>query len=572
MPDMLDGWKFLAGLGIFLFGMFMMEESIKLLSGRSFKILIRRYTGTRIKGLLSGIISTAVLQSSSAVSLMVLAFVGAGLVTLINAIAVIMGAKVGTTITAWIVAIFGFKFKIETFALPLIGLGGIGLIFLSKSTRYVNISKLLISFGFLFHGLDFMKTSVEHLAAAIDIAALPTFGPFVFILAGILLTAIMQSSSATIAVVLTTLFSGIINFQAAAAMVIGANVGTTVTILLGAIGGIPAKKRAAVSSLLFSTGTATVVILLLPVIFWLILDLLAFTDNPVLGVALFHTLFNVVGAIIFFPLIPFMAGRLEKLFIEKKPVLARYIINTTPEVPDAAIAALRKEIQYQLHLSMLYTARKYHIGKPSHHRTNKKKQGGVGAGTAVQVGYADLGNLHSQIFAFYARIQAQPLDENEAIRMEPLMRASRSIMNATRNFKDIMDEINDIGNDEKAIMVSMYQNFITRLNAMENRVEHVMGSLENQTGSVSDIQVFLNNCFSSVEEEDKHFIQACSKAIAQKAIKETDVSRLLMVNRLFTQSCRMIVLSMQGIVKTPDAGHNPAGKSPEAVPVPNDMQ
>ncbi len=570
MFDMLDGWKFLAGLGIFLFGMFMMEESIKLLSGRSFKILIRRYTGTRIKGLFSGIVSTAVLQSSSAVSLMVLAFVGAGLVTLINAIAVIMGAKVGTTITAWIVAIFGFTFKIETFALPLIGLGGIGLIFLSKSTRYVNISKLLISFGFLFHGLDFMKTSVEHLAAAIDIAALPTFGPFVYILAGILLTAIMQSSSATIAVVLTTLFSGIINFQAAAAMVIGANVGTTVTILLGAIGGIPAKKQAAVSSLVFSTGTATVVMLLLPVIFWLILDLFAFTDNPVLGVALFHTLFNVVGVILFFPLIPFMAGRLEQLFIEKKPVLARYIINTSPEVPDAAIAALRKEIQHQLHLSMLYTARKYHIVKPSHHRANKKKQSSTSAGMAVQVGYADLENLHSQIFAFYARIQAQPLDENEAMRMEPLMRASRSIMNATRNFTDIMEEINDIGNDEKTIMVSMNQNFISRLNAMKNRVERVMGTLENQTGSVSDIQGFLNNCFFSVEEEDKQFIQACSRAIAQKTIKETDVSRLLMVNRLFTQSCRMIVLSMQGISKIPDTGQNPAGKSPGVIPP--DMQ
>ncbi|MFU8768183.1 MAG: Na/Pi cotransporter family protein, partial [Desulfotignum sp.] len=232
MADLLDGWKFLAGLGIFLFGMFMMEESIKLLSGRSFKILIRRYTGSRVKGLLTGIASTAVLQSSSAVSLMVLAFVGAQLVTLVNAIAVIMGAKVGTTITAWIVAVFGFKFKIETFALPLIGLGGVGLIFLSKSPRYVNISKLLISFGFLFHGLDFMKTSVEQLASAIDIASLPAFGPFVYILAGILLTAIMQSSSATLAVILTTLFTGIIDFKAGAAMVIGANIGTTVTILL----------------------------------------------------------------------------------------------------------------------------------------------------------------------------------------------------------------------------------------------------------------------------------------------------------------------------------------------------
>ena len=554
MLDLMDGWKFLAGLGIFLFGMLMMEESIKLLSGRSFKILIRRYTGSRVKGLLTGIASTAILQSSSAVSLMVLAFVGAHLVSLVNAIAVIMGAKVGTTITAWIVAIFGFKFKIEAFALPLIGLGGVGLIFLSKSPRYINISKLLISFGFLFHGLDFMKTSVEQLAAAIDIAALPTFGPFVYILAGILLTAVMQSSSATLAVVLTTLFTGIIDFQAGAAMVIGANVGTTVTILLGAIGGTPAKKQAAVSSLVFSAGTATVVVFLLPLLTWVILDLFAFAENPVLGVALFHTLFNVTGVIIFFPLVPFMASRLERFFIEKKPVLTRYIINTAPEVPDAAIAALRKEIQHQLHLSTLYITRKYKIDSPARLRTSKLKQAPDKAGLEKLIHYADLEQLHAEIFAFYARVQAQPLDENEAMRMEPLMRASRSIMNATRNFNEILGEINDIGNDEKAFMVGMHQDFMTRLATMKSRVETIMAAMASQTEiePKQDIQGLLNNYFFAVEEEDKQFIRACSKAVSRKEIREADVSRLLMANRLFTQSCRMIVLSMQGLTRKPD--------------------
>ncbi len=562
MLDLMDGWKFLAGLGIFLFGMFMMEESIRQLSGRSFKIMIRRYTGTRVKGLLTGIVSTAILQSSSAVSLMVLAFVGAQLVTLVNAIAVIMGAKVGTTITAWIVAIFGFKFKIEAFALPLIGLGGIGLIVSSKSPRYVNISKLLISFGFLFHGLDFMKTSVEHLAGAIDIAALPAFGPFVFILAGILLTAIMQSSSATLAVVLTTLFTGIIDFQAGAAMVIGANVGTTVTILLGAIGGTPAKKRAAVSSLLFSTGTATVMVILLPLLTWLIMDLFAFADNPVLGVALFHTLFNVTGVMIFFPLVPFMAGRLEQLFVETKPELTRYIVHTAPEVPDAAIAALRKEIQHQLHLSILYITGKYKLNPPASSRKNRSGQ--VSANTSNNLErpmrYDDLERLHAEIFAFYARVQAQPLDENEAMRMEPLMRASRSIMNATRNFTDILGEINDIGNEENPVMVTMHQDFMARLKAMRTRVETIIQAQSGQTDPVTvpDIQGLLNTYFFSVEEEDKQFIRACSKAVARKQIKETDVSRLLMANRLFTQSCRMIVLSMQSLARMPEPVHNPA--------------
>jgi len=192
-------WMFLAGLGIFLFGMHMMEESIRVLSGGAFKSLIRKYTGTRLRAIFSGIFSTAVLQSSSAVSLMVLAFVGAGIMNLVQAISVMMGTKIGTTATAWIVAVFGFEFNIDSFSLPLIGIGGLGMILLAKSPRYVNISKFLVAFGFLFMGLDYMKSSVDQFSEMIDPAVFAGYGIIVFALAGMVMTAVMQSSSATIA-------------------------------------------------------------------------------------------------------------------------------------------------------------------------------------------------------------------------------------------------------------------------------------------------------------------------------------------------------------------------------------
>jgi phosphate:Na+ symporter len=542
MFELLDEWKFLAGLGIFLFGMFMMEESIKLLSGRSFKTMIRRYTGTRLKGLITGIVSTSILQSSSAVSLMVLAFVGAGLMTLVNAIAVIMGAKVGTTITAWIVAIFGFKFKIDTFALPMIGLGGLGLIFLAKSPRYVNISKLMASLGFLFHGLDFMKTSVEELAVAIDLSMLPALGLWVYVVVGILLTAIMQSSSATIAIILTTLFAGVIDFRAGAAMVIGANVGTTVTILLGSIGGIPAKKQAAISSLVFNIGTAAVVLMILPVIFWLVLDLFEFSDNVVLGVALFHTIFNVTGVLVFFPLIPILAVYLERFCPEKRTVLAQYIVNTTPEVTEAAIVALRKEILNQLYLSIDYIAPRYQIEQ-------KQESGKTGYGNnhfkpEEVVTYEDLGRLHAEIFAFYARLQAYELNEHEAMHIELLMRSTRSIMNATKNFYEILPEIDDIGNDEKPFMIEAFQNFKDRLKDLRTIVEKVTAQPDD-----ANMTELLKQFFISVEEADKNFIRSCSKSVTRGIIREKEVTRLLMANRLFTQSSRMLVLSMQGLTR-----------------------
>ena len=144
MTGSFEFWKFLAGLGIFLFGMLMLEEALRILSGKAFRRMIRLYTNGRFRAIGSGTLVTAILQSSSAVSLMVLAFVGAGVMSMQNAIGVIMGSNIGTTLTVWIVAIVGFKMKIESFALPFIGIGGIGLIFFDSSEKPFQVCRLLL--------------------------------------------------------------------------------------------------------------------------------------------------------------------------------------------------------------------------------------------------------------------------------------------------------------------------------------------------------------------------------------------------------------------------------------------
>ena len=200
MNEHLDLWRFLAGLGIFLFGMHSLEEAVKSLSGKTFRRMIRSYTDGTLKAIGSGSLVTAVLQSSSAVSLMVLAFVGAGVLSMESAIGVVMGSNIGTTFTAWIVATFGFKIKIESFAFPLIGIGGAGLIFLRSYDKLMQSSKLLLGFGFLFLGLDHMKVSVEDLAQSFNLDQISGYGLWLYVLAGIIITALMQSSSASIAV------------------------------------------------------------------------------------------------------------------------------------------------------------------------------------------------------------------------------------------------------------------------------------------------------------------------------------------------------------------------------------
>ncbi|MCI5166222.1 MAG: Na/Pi cotransporter family protein [Candidatus Electrothrix sp. GM3_4] len=154
-----------------------------------------------------------------------------------------LGANIGTTLTAWIVAAFGFKIKISSMAFPMIACAGLISMVINPASKIFQLSRLLIGFGFLLLGLSFMKTSVEAYTQHVDLTSLVGYGAWLYLLFGILMTAVMQASAASIAIILTGLNSGLINFEIAAAMVIGANIGTTVTVLLGAIGGMPIKKR-----------------------------------------------------------------------------------------------------------------------------------------------------------------------------------------------------------------------------------------------------------------------------------------------------------------------------------------
>ena len=525
-----DIWLFLAGLGIFLFAMHMMEESIRVLSGAAFKSMIRRYTSTKPKAILSGMFSTAILQSSSAVSLMVLAFVGAGIMNLVQAIAVMMGTKVGTTATAWIVAVFGFTFNIDAFSLPMIGIGGLGIIFLAKSPKYVNISRFLVAFGFLFMGLDFMKSSVDQVSEFIDPADFAGYGIVVFALVGLVLTAIMQSSSATIAIVLTMLFSGVVTFQAGAAMVIGANVGTTVTVLLGSIGGIHTKKQAAFSQLIFTFSTAVIALILLPVITWLVMTVLGFQDNIVLGLALFHTLFNVMGVLIFYPLIPQLASNVEKWIREEVVHLSNYIHKTDPAISDAAIVAFRKEIICQLVLSLKFV--KGVISQQSR---------------SDQLQYADLMQYNADIFEYYTKIQSSELDEEELKTLDELLRASRNFMNMVKNIHESKDEILVLRHETETTHQTAYQSIQSRLMKLSDFSREIDPA--DSPGSLSDLKESVKKLHEYIEEADREFIRMCSTALSEPNFRKSESTFLLMLNRIITQTCRMMVFGLKTMIK-----------------------
>jgi Na/Pi-cotransporter len=245
MTPELDIWRLAAGLGLFLFGMHELEEALKQLAGRPFKRFLRQYTAKPLRGIIAGALTTAALQSSSVVSLIVLAFVGTGIITLASAISIVFGSNLGTTATGWIVATVGFKLDIEALALPLIAMGGFGVVWSAKGTRRAGLSHFVAGLGLMLMGLEFMKSGALIATELFDPAQLAGFPLIVFLVTGLLLTAVIQSSSATIMITLSALYAGAMTLESAAAIAIGADLGTTITAMLGALAGSTDKKRVA---------------------------------------------------------------------------------------------------------------------------------------------------------------------------------------------------------------------------------------------------------------------------------------------------------------------------------------
>ncbi len=265
-----DFLKLIGSLGMFLYGMKVMSEGLQKVAGDRLRSILTAMTTNRVTGILTGVLITALIQSSSATTVMVVSFVNAGLLSLAQSITVIMGANVGTTVTAWIISIFGFKVSISSFAIPLIGLS-IPLIF-SGNSRRRSWGEFIVGFAFLFLGLDFLKGSVPDIQSNPTILSFLTeytnlgyLSIFLFLLIGTVLTIVVQSSSATMAITLIMCSKGWISFDIAAAMVLGENIGTTITANMAALSANISAKRAAFAHFLFNIlGVCWVLLLFYP--------------------------------------------------------------------------------------------------------------------------------------------------------------------------------------------------------------------------------------------------------------------------------------------------------------------
>lgn len=356
-------FRILGSLGLFIYGMKLMSDGIQKSAGERLQVFFNYVTLNRFFAIFTGFFITAIIQSSSATTVMVVSFVNAGLMNLVQSIGVIMGANIGTTVTSWIVAIFGFKFSISKIALPIIGIGF--LLYFYKKVNKKDLGEACIGFGLLFLGLSFLKDSMpdlkhnpEILHFLANFTRFQYFSRFFFIFAGATITVIVHSSSASMAIILSLAASGVVDFQSAAALAIGGNIGTTIDAFLASINANVNARRAAWFHILFNIiGALWVAVLLSPV--------LKFIDYIVPGVpvvpldgseevinnakgvitlhlAMFHFVFNLANTIALIGFIPTIAKLIKKMVKVKakdRDIMGKYelkyfsaVIQDTAEI------------------------------------------------------------------------------------------------------------------------------------------------------------------------------------------------------------------------------------------------
>ena len=448
-----DSKYIVAGVAVFIIGMQFMEDGFKFFSGGILEKLIANSTNTNSKAIFLGITATAILQSSSLIAIIVISFLSAKIISLAGALGVVFGSAVGTTATTWIVSTLGVKIDIAAFALPMIIFGVIFRFY--KNRNFQGFGNILLGLGFVFLGIGYMKDGFEDLKQGINLAqfAIDGYaGIIVYTLIGAFATVIIQSSSATMALTVTALVTGQIVYINAMAIAVGANIGTATTAALGAIVSNANSKRMAVGLFIFKGITAVITLTSL----YLMIDFVDYiskylgikSDDWAMKLAVFHTLFNLVGLIIFSFFIPKLVIFLKKLFVEDKDSYIskpKFIDMEVIAVPFAALKATRKETihlydnasEVLSHAIMLHRHR--YLGKSDISSVVKEST------DIIELNIDDfyqtrIKSLYSDIID-YSTIFINGLEADKKNYLYELRTACRDIAEAVKNTKELQQNI-----------------------------------------------------------------------------------------------------------------------------------
>jgi len=522
-----------AGVAIFLFGMLSLEEGFRAFTGGALERLLRRTTSSTWKSVLFGIISTTVMQSSSLVSVITITFLSAGLITLAAGIGIVFGANLGTTTGAWLIAGFGLKVDIAAYAMPMLAIGVILIFQSSKALK--GFGYILAGLGFLFLGIHYMKEGFESFKSTIDLSQYAVAGYpglFLFTVIGVFATVVMQSSHATLVLIITALAAGQITYENALALAIGANVGTTITAILGSMSANEAGKRLAAAHLLFNVITGLIAIILIyqliALIDWIATDIGIAADDYTLKLAVFHSIFNLLGITVMLPFIGILVTTLERIIPEKKLEIdqPQYLTASSAEFPDTAIEVLRKESSrvYDVALRIIVDAlgfRKADVLSEIDLMQVASAQKSVHKLDIDAAYERHIKGIYSAIIAFISTTSFSRQDEQSA-RIHWLREANKNIVEAVKDTKHLQKNLVRYLTPDNENMRGVY-------NMIRTQIAYIIRELEimRQTGDGVIEQTSLDALKLIVNEDQEKLNDTMSLLIGRQSITPLMASSLM---------------------------------------------
>ena len=561
-----------AGVAIFLFGMLSLEEGFRSFSGGMLERILRRSTDKLWKSLSFGFVTTALMQSSSLVSIITISFLGAGLIGLAQGIGIIFGANLGTTTGAWLIATLGIKLKISAYAMPMLVFG---VIFIFQKNRVLKgIGYILAGLGFFFLGIHYMKEGFSAFKSTIDLSAyaMPGLkGLLVYTGLGIAATVIMQSSHATLVLILTALAAGQVSYENALALAIGANVGTTITAILGSLSSNIEGKRLALAHLIFNVTTGLIAIIFIRYFIlgvdWIAHEIGISENDYTLKLAIFHTLFNLVGILVMLPFIDRLVRLLERLLKPKKVaaagvVHARYLDEAAMEFPSTTMIAITKELRHLYDNALEIIARGLGLDLQRLRAGEEPKSLLESAESMEPVDIIDelynqrLKALYGEIIDFATRAQAQMPPEYAGHLFKTKV-ACREIIEAVKAVKHLQKNLVRYAQDENPYIRKEYLKMIRRIAKVLRRL-----SIVEKGGGKEEIAKALKKGKKLLKKNDIVANGTLDELISKRLISN-EMATSLMNDNIYVSTVISALLTAAEILfveleKEPTPGHEEA--------------
>jgi phosphate:Na+ symporter len=539
--DSINIWQLFAGLSLFLYGMFHLEDALRQLEGRSFKLFLKKHTKNKLSAIINGTLVTGILQSSSIVNLMVLSFVGAGMLSMRNALGVVLGANIGGTVNSWLVALLGFKVDLGNATFPIIAIAGLAMVIFKERKNYYQVSRFLFGFGLLFMGLDYMKQSMDAAIHNFNFAPYLNYPRVIFLLIGLLITSVIQTSAATVVIVLSALNASIIPLETAVSVILGAELGTTVKVAIGAIGGIAAKKRVALGNIMFNLASTLIGFLFLDFIIHIISEIFGITDSLFILVA-FQSFINIIGALLFYFFLNRLGDFLEKSFEDKSQRATMYLSGYLNDAPEAALDLFEKEVDLFIQRVIYFSDKIFNPHIVSGEGTFNEHKSTIlfKEESNLHEMYNFLKQAEGEMLIFYNQLLQSNISTENLNRLNVLINVVRSALYASKSLKDVIHDVNEFSNSSNEIKFNSFKEFQIEMNRFNQALKDITDK-SDKTEIFSDLKLLMK----MVNKEYKKEILDIYDIVSKRQLSELNISTLFNLNREVYDASKLMILAVK---------------------------